>query len=231
MNPILLIEDDLTIAEAIRDKFKHWHLDVYLVEEFQQVLEEFKKITPQLVILDIQLPVYDGFHWCTEIRKISKVPILFLSSRDQPLDLIMALKMGGDDFVQKPFHMDVLLGKTQALLRRTYDYSEASSSAITQWNGAIIDFSKSTVVNKNKEIELTKNEQAIFKILLDHTDQIVSRDDIMRYLWDDERFINDNTLTVNVTRLRNRLEEIGLTNCIQTKRGLGYMLTSKEEVQ
>ena len=224
---ILLIEDDQLIFEMIKERFLQWSFEVIRPDDFQKVMHVFIEQKPQLVIIDIQLPAYDGFHWCREIRHISKVPIIFLSSRDHPMDMIMAMQMGADDFVQKPFNMDVLLAKVQALLRRTYDYQEEKMD-ISNWNGAIIDFAKSEVRKLDKSVELTKNELFVLRILLKSVDSIVSRDELMRELWDDERFVNDNTLSVNVNRLRLKLEEIGLTEVIVTKKGLGYMAITKE---
>ncbi|MBO2536627.1 MULTISPECIES: response regulator transcription factor [Rummeliibacillus] len=224
---ILLIEDDEAISKLIQKHFLQWDMQAEVPNDFKNVISTFHKIQPQLVIIDIQLPAFDGFHWCREIRSISKVPILFLSSRDQPMDMVMAMQMGADDYIQKPFNMDVLLAKVQAILRRTYDYTEETVEHVI-WNGATIDYSMSSVTKDNQTIELTKNEQFILRILLEHKDQIVSRDDLMRKLWDDERFVNDNTLTVNVNRLRGKLEELSLTNVIITKKGLGYMAVTKD---
>lgn len=224
---ILLIEDDQLIFEMIKERFVQWSFDVIRPNDFQNVMHDFIEQKPQLVIIDIQLPAYDGFHWCREIRHISKVPIIFLSSRDHPMDMIMAMQMGADDFVQKPFNMDVLLAKVQALLRRTYDYQEEKLD-ISNWNGAIIDFAKSEVRKQDRLVELTKNELFVLRILLKSVDAIVSREELMRELWDDERFVNDNTLSVNVNRLRLKLEEIGLKEVILTKKGLGYMAITKE---
>ena len=218
---ILLIEDDPSIFEMIQQRFNSWQLNVVGPQQFQKVMDYFIEQKPQLVIMDIQLPAFDGFHWCREIRMVSKVPIIFLSSRDHPMDMVMAMQMGADDFVQKPFHMEVLLAKVQALLRRTYDYTEEQSDYY-RWNNAIVDYSKGTVTINNQECELTKNELYILRILLQNVDKIVSRDELMRKLWDDERFVNDNTLTVNVNRLRLKLEEVGLKDVIVTKKGLGY---------
>jgi len=186
------------------------------------VMDDFIEEKPHLVIIDIQLPAYDGFHWCREIRHISKVPILFLSSRDHPMDMVMSMQMGADDFVQKPFHMEVLLAKVQAILRRTYDYIEESLD-VTRFNGAVIDYARSEIMYNGNLASLTKNELFILRILVEKTNQIVSRDDLMRKLWDDERFVNDNTLSVNVNRLRTKLEDIGLQDVILTKKGLGYI--------
>lgn len=219
---IFLIEDDSSIFEMIKERFNGWNLTVEGPLDFHKVMDSFIEIKPQLVIIDIQLPAYDGFHWCREIREISKVPIIFLSSRDHPMDMVMAMQMGADDFIQKPFHMEVLLAKVQAILRRTYDYVEEQSE-ITRWNGATVDYTKGVIMYNDKSCELTKNELFILRILLQHIDKIVSRDELMRKLWDDERFVNDNTLSVNVNRLRQKLEEIGMKNVIVTKKGLGYM--------
>ncbi|MGE7941071.1 MULTISPECIES: response regulator transcription factor [Lysinibacillus] len=223
---ILLIEDDPSIFEMIQTRFAQWTLEVIGPKDFRKVMDDFIEEKPQLVLIDIQLPAYDGFHWCREIRHISKVPILFLSSRDHPMDMVMAMQMGADDFVQKPFNMDVLLAKVQAILRRTYDYVEESMD-VTRFNGAVIDYARSEIMYEGQLVSLTKNELFILRILVEKSDQIVSRDDLMRKLWDDERFVNDNTLSVNVNRLRAKLEDIGLQDVILTKKGLGYMAVTQ----
>lgn len=227
MVKVLVIEDDNAIYEMIKERFAQWSFVVNRPEDFQKVMSTFIEEKPQFVLIDIQLPAFDGFHWCREIRRISKVPIIFLSSRDHPMDMIMAMQMGADDFVQKPFHIDVLVAKVQALLRRTNDYQEESMD-IGNWNDAIIDFAKGEIIFMDKTIELTKNELYILRVLLKSVDKIVSRDELMRKLWDDERFVNDNTLSVNVNRLRTKLEEIGLADVIITKKGLGYMAITRE---
>lgn len=219
---VLLIEDDQSIFEMIQERFFNWEMKIIGPPDFQRVMDYFIEQKPQLVILDIQLPAYDGFHWCREIRNVSKVPIIFLSSRDHPMDMVMAMQMGADDFIQKPFHMDVLLAKVQAILRRTYDYTEEQTDLV-RWNNATVDYSKGTVILAEHSCELTKNELFILKLLLQQVDKVVLREELMRKLWDDERFVNDNTLTVNVNRLRIKLEEIGLNGVIVTKKGLGYM--------
>lgn len=223
---ILLIEDDPSIFEMIQTRFAQWTLQVIGPKDFRKVMDDFIEEKPQLVLIDIQLPAYDGFHWCREIRHISKVPILFLSSRDHPMDMVMAMQMGADDFVQKPFNMDVLLAKVQAILRRTYDYVEESMD-VTRFNGTVIDYARSEIMYEGQLVSLTKNELFILRILVEKSDQIVSRDDLMRKLWDDERFVNDNTLSVNVNRLRAKLEDIGLQDVILTKKGLGYMAVTQ----
>ena len=219
---ILLIEDDQSIFEIVQQRLQQWGFTVKGVKDFQAVMDDYHTFAPNLVMIDIQLPAYDGFHWCREIRAESNVPILFLSSRDHPMDMVMAMQMGADDFVQKPFHMDVLIAKIQAILRRTYDYKEQVNATI-EWQGAIIDYDRALVSYKGMQVELTKNELFILKALLTSAGQIVSRDEMMRKLWDDDRFVNDNTLTVNVNRLRQRLEDIGLVDVIVTKKGFGYM--------
>lgn len=219
---ILVIEDDESIFEQLQERFKQWGFDVVGINSFKHVMVDYEREQPQLVVIDIQLPAFDGFHWCREIRAVSNVPILFLSSRDHPMDMVMAMQMGADDFVQKPFHMDVLVAKVQALLRRAYDYQESPAEEV-RWCGAVIDYDRAFVQLNDKQVELTKNELYILKVLLKAKGVIVSRDELMRKLWDDERFVNDNTLTVNVNRLRQRLEEIGLVDVIVTKKGLGYM--------
>lgn len=222
---ILLIEDDPSIFSMIQERFEQWSLNVVGPKNFQKVMDDFIEEKPHLVLIDIQLPAYDGFHWCREIRHLSKVPILFLSSRDHPMDMVMAMQMGADDFIQKPFHMEVLLAKAQAILRRTYDYVEEKMD-VTRFNDAIIDYARSEIMYNGTIASLTKNELFILRILVEQANHIVSRDELMRKLWDDERFVNDNTLSVNVNRLRTKLEDIGLHEVILTKKGLGYMAVS-----
>lgn len=219
---IFIVEDDTAIFQSLKENFEKWGMQVSGPKSFQDVLSDFINEEPHLVIMDIQLPVYDGFHWCREIRSLSKVPIIFLSSRDHPLDMVMAMQMGADDYVQKPFHSEVLLAKIQATLRRVYSYGEETSD-ILEWNGAMIDLKRGMIRMDGKEADLTKNEFFILTVLVDAKDKIVSRDELIRKLWDDERFINDNTLTVNVTRLRQKLANLGLGEAILTKKGLGYV--------
>lgn len=222
---IFAVEDDQAIFGSLKEGLEKWGLKVVGPSNFQDVVTDFIEEKPHLVIMDIQLPVYDGFHWCREIRAHSKVPIIFLSSRDHPMDMVMAMQMGADDYVQKPFHADVLLAKIQATLRRVYSYGEEISD-VMEWNGAVIDLKRGLIRRDDKEVELTKNEFFILSVLVEARDEIVSRDELIRKLWDDERFVNDNTLTVNVTRLRQKLAEIGLGDAILTKKGLGYVALS-----
>lgn len=226
MFKLLIIEDDQTLFQELKDRLSQWSYDVYGIEDFNNVMDTFHEVDPELVIIDIQLPRFDGFHWCRMIRQHSNVPIIFLSSRDHPTDMVMSMQLGADDYIQKPFHFDVLIAKLQAILRRVYNYS-SDSIRIHRWQGATVDYDKNTVSNDDGTIELSRNEMLILKILLEHKNKIVSRTDIIQELWDDERFISDNTLTVNVNRLRKRLAEIQLGDFIETKVGQGYM--AKEE--
>ena len=227
MFTIMLIEDDQTLFEEVKERLKQWSYQVEGIKDFGNVLQEFVEIKPDLVIIDIQLPKFDGFHWCRMIRSHSNVPIIFLSSRDHPTDIVMSMQLGADDFVQKPFHFEVLIAKVQAILRRVYNYNTDQMLEVKTWCGAAVDFVKGTLTNENGSIELTKNEIYILKVLIDRKNEIVSREEIITSLWDDERFVSDNTLTVNVNRLRKRIAEIGLVDVIETKVGQGYM--AKEE--
>jgi OmpR family two-component system bacitracin resistance response regulator BceR len=222
MFKILLIEDDTSLFKEIKERLTQWSYEVYGVQDFGEVLNEFTDIQPDLVLIDIQLPKFDGFHWCRLIRTHSNVPILFLSSRDHPTDMVMSMQLGADDFIQKPFNFDVLVAKIQAILRRVYNYN-ADQTQLKIWCGATINYEKNTVENELGSIELTRNEIYILKQLIDHKNKIISRDTLIRSLWDDERFVSDNTLTVNVNRLRKRLDELGLGHFIETKVGQGYM--------
>ncbi|WP_020154347.1 response regulator transcription factor [Caldibacillus debilis] len=228
MFKILLIEDDATLFQEIKERLSQWSYDVRGIRDFGRVMEEFSEIKPDLVIIDIQLPKFDGFYWCRMIRSHSNVPILFLSSRDHPAEMVMSMQLGADDYIQKPFHFDVLIAKIQAILRRAYNYS-AEPGGLRTWRGAAVDFAKNTVTNQKGTVELTKNEMLILKHLLERKNQIVSRTELIKSLWNDERFVSDNTLTVNVNRLRKRLDELGLGAYIETKVGQGYMATEEAE--
>ncbi|WP_079505854.1 response regulator transcription factor [Mesobacillus jeotgali] len=229
MLKLLLIEDDASLFHEIRERLTQWSYEVYGVTDFGDVMKDFTRIKPDLVIIDIQLPRFDGFHWCRMIRSHSNVPIIFLSSRDHPTDMVMSMQLGADDFVQKPFHFDVLIAKIQAILRRAYNYS-VTQNQLKTWCGATIDYDKNTVENEIGRIELTKNEIFILKLLIDQKNKIVSRDEVINSLWDDKRFISDNTLTVNVNRLRKKLDELGLGHKIETKVGQGYMAVEEEQI-
>ena len=222
MFKLLLVEDDLTLFTEIKDRLSQWSYQVYGIEDFNKVTEQFIAIAPDLVIIDIQLPKFDGFHWCRMIRSHSNVPIVFLSSRDHPTDMVMSMQLGADDFIQKPFHFDVLIAKLQAILRRVYNYN-TDQIKLRKWNGATIDYENNTISSAAGTIELTKNELYILKLLIEHKNKIVSRDEIIRSLWEDQRFVSDNTLTVNVNRLRKKLDDLELGQYIETKVGQGYI--------
>ncbi|MEK3792822.1 response regulator transcription factor [Paenibacillus sp. FSL R7-0204] len=228
MFKIMLIEDDITLFGEIRERLAQWSYEVYGVTNFGKVLQEFSEVKPDLVVIDIQLPRFDGFHWCRILRSHSKVPIIFLSSRDHPSDMVMSMQLGADDFIQKPFHFEVLIAKIQAILRRVYNYSKEGTELKT-WRGAAIEFVKNTVTGSGGAALLTKNEMLILKILLERKNTIVEREEIITSLWDNEHFVSDNTLTVNVNRLRKKLEPLGLDTYIETKVGQGYMATEEAE--
>ncbi|GAB6926313.1 two-component response regulator BceR [Paenibacillus sp. JCM 10914] len=219
---IFIIEDDPLLQEALREGLSQWSYEVSYPSDFSHVMDAFVEHRPHLVIIDIQLPRFDGFHWCREIRAVSKVPIIFLSSRDHPTDMVMAMNLGADDYVQKPFHMDVLLAKVQAILRRTYTYEEASSD-VMEWNQALIDLKSGEIHKDGTTIGLTRNELFILSVLVRSNNKIISRHELMKMLWDDDQYVNDNTLTANITRLRQQLTSLHLAEGIVTKKGLGYM--------
>jgi OmpR family two-component system bacitracin resistance response regulator BceR len=222
-----LIEDDSSLFNEIKDRLSQWSYEVYGISDFSKVMQEFTEIKPDLVVIDIQLPKYDGFHWCRMIRSLSNIPIIFLSSRDHPSDMVMSMQLGADDFIQKPFHFDVLIAKIQATLRRVYNYNTEKISLKT-WCNSTVDYEKNTVTNENGSIELSKNEIFILKLLIQQKNKIVNREELINRLWDDKRFISDNTLTVNVNRLRKRLDEIELGRFIETKVGQGYIALEEE---
>ncbi|MFS0788600.1 response regulator transcription factor [Shouchella sp. 1P09AA] len=228
MTAILLIEDDQALFAEIKQQLKQWDYRVYGIDDWNQVMETYTKVEPDLVLIDIQLPKYDGFHWCRMIRTHSTIPILFLSSREHPMDQVMSMQLGADDYIQKPFHFDVLIAKIQATLRRVYNYNSEQKHAFLMWHGATINVENNTVSTEESKIELTKNEMFILKHLVSKKNQIVSRDDLIRELWDDKRFVSDNTLTVNVNRLRKQLGALGLGSYIETKVGQGYVATEGE---
>jgi len=192
------------------------------VTDFKDVLAAFVSYSPQLVLLDITLPFFNGYHWGSEIRKVSKVPIIFISSASDSMNIVMAMNMGGDDFIAKPFDLNVLTAKVQALLRPTYDFTGQTN--LLEHKGSILNISDATLNYHDRKIELSKNENKILHILLENKGKAVSRDTIMTRLWETDSYIDDNTLTVNITRLRKKLQEAGLSDFITTKKGIGYMV-------
>lgn len=223
MFKILVVEDDIKIRNIILENMKRWGYDGLGVDDFNEVFNIFVEFNPHLVLLDINLPAFDGFYWCNKIREVSKVPIIFISSRNSNMDIIMSVNMGGDDFVQKPFSLEVLMAKINALLRRTYSYTDIQTNVI-EHNGVVLNLKDNNIIYNEKRIELTKNEFKIIYILMKDSRNVVSRDNIMRKLWEDESFVDDNTLTVNINRLRKKLSDIGLNDFIKTKRGQGYII-------
>ena len=220
MHKILLVEDDEVIRQQVKKILEQWEYEVVLVEDFMEVLSLFVKEEPHLVLMDIGLPLFNGYHWCQEIRKVSKVPIMFLSSRDQAMDIVMAINMGGDDFVTKPFDQNVLLAKIQGLLRRSYEFGKDQS--LLEYMGVILNLKAMDLVYQGEVVSLTKNEFQILQVLFERSGNIVSREDLMKELWNSDFFIDDNTLSVNVARLRKKLEAVGLKDFIETKKGVGY---------
>ena len=219
---ILIVEDDPVIAGAMEAHLQSWGHHVTCVWDFQNVLAEFAAAGPQLVLLDVSLPFFNGYHWCAELRKVSQVPILFISSAGDNMNQIMAMNMGGDDFLPKPFDLAVLSAKVQALLRRAYDFG--APARLLNCGGAVLNVSDGTLTAGEKRLDLTGNELKILQMLLENRGRIVSRDSLMTRLWESDAFVDENTLTVNVTRLRKKLEAVGLENLIRTKKGAGYLV-------
>ena len=222
MYKILIVEDDEIIAGGLKSHLERWNYQVECATDFRNVMEKFVEYDPQLVLLDIVLPFFNGFHWCQEIRKISKIPIIFLSSASDNMNIVMAMNMGGDEFIEKPFDLNVVTAKVQAVLRRTYEFR--GTTDVMEWNGAILNLADTTLLYQEQKLDLTKNEFKILQILLENAGRVVSRETIMTRLWDSDEFIDDNTLTVNVARLRKKMEKIGLGQEIETKKGIGYMV-------
>ena len=222
MYTVFLVEDDRGIAEAIKTQAQQWGLLVHIAADFRNVLQEFLTVKPQLVLLDISLPFYDGFHWCQEIRRVSKVPILFISSASDNMNMIMAMNMGADDFVAKPFDGRVLMAKIQALLRRTYDF--AGDVPLLEHRGAILNTGDHTLTVGDTVLEMTKNEYRILLCLMENKGKVVSREELMQRLWETDSFVDENTLTVNINRLRKKLSGVELHDFITTKFGEGYTL-------
>lgn len=219
---IFLVEDDPAISGVLERQLTAWNYQVGLVQDFQDVLGDFRIFQPHLVLLDISLPYRNGYHWCEEIRKISKVPILFLSSASDNLNLIMAVNLGGDDFLAKPFDLHVLLAKVQALLRRAYDFGAPEPTL--EHRGAVLDPAAATLSYEGQRLSLTKNECRILQTLLEQKGKIVGRDALMQRLWETDSYVDENALTVNVARLRRKLEGAGLEDFIATKKGMGYRI-------
>ena len=219
---ILIVEDDRVIAKSIKQHIEAWGCSARTVRDFSDVMHEFAEFNPHLILMDIGLPFFDGYHWCSEIRKVSQVPVIFISSAADNMNIVMAVSMGGDDFIAKPFDLSVLTAKVQAMLRRTYDFSGASN--LIEHRGAILNISDATLIYEGNIVDLTKNEYRILQALMENRGRAVSRDMLMKRLWETDSFVDENTLTVNVSRLRKKLEQAGMQDFIQTKKGIGYLV-------
>lgn len=219
---IFLVEDDKVIAEEIKRHLNFWNYEIKIAEDFQNIFDDFKNFHPDLVLMDVSLPFYNGYHWCKIIRKNSKVPILFISAADENLNLIMAMDLGADDYLTKPFELELLQIKIRALLRRAYEYIETRNIF---YKDIRLDCDNMIISRENKEIELTKNEFKILEILLEKPGKVVNRDEIIDKIWQTDSYIDDNTLTVNVMRLRKKLEDINIFELIKTKKGVGYYVS------
>ena len=222
MYKIMIVEDDPPIAGAICEYLSRWDFTCYAADDFSHITDQFLTYDPQLVLLDIALPYFNGFYWCSEIRKFSKVPIIFISSASDNMNIVMAMSMGGDDFIAKPFDLGVILAKIQALLRRAYSFQ--GQLPLLEHRGAVLNLGDASLRFREQKLELTKNEFKILQVLLENKGRTVSRDAIMQRLWENDSYVDDNTLTVNMTRLRKKLESIGLSDYIITKKGLGYLV-------
>jgi two-component system response regulator protein GraR len=219
---ILLVEDDMTLFKELSEELEQWDFKVYGIDDFSNVMAKFEMVDPAIIIMDVKLPKYDGFYWTRKIRDISNTPILFLSSRDNPMDHVMSMELGADDYVQKPFNTSILIAKLQAIYRRVYQFSLEEKRVLT-WQDATLDLSKDSISRDEAQIYLSKTEMIILEMLVKKQNQIVTRDTLITALWDDEAFVSDNTLTVNVNRLRKKLADIDMNDAIETKIGKGYM--------
>ena len=219
---ILIVEDDTVISGVITRQLSSWGYECMCVSDFNNIISQFVSAQPHLVLMDISLPFYSGYHWCSEIRKISPVPVIFISSASDRMNIVMAINMGGDDFIAKPFDMDVLTAKVQALLRRTYELSQSVN--LTEYKGLVLNTEDATVSYSGKKSSLTKNEVKILSLLLERRGRIVSRDTLMQRLWETDSYVDENTLTVNITRLRKKLDDTGIHDFITTKKGQGYII-------
>ncbi|MDD2981489.1 MAG: response regulator transcription factor [Hespellia sp.] len=227
MYKILIVDDDNVISSTVQKYLESWEYECETIEDFHNVRNEFVEFSPDLVLMDIGLPSFDGYYWCKEIRKISQVPIIFLSSMSDNMNIVMAVSMGGDDFIAKPFDIQVLTAKIEAMLRRTYELR--GTDMLLQSGQVVLNQDKASVHYNEHSVELTKNEYRILQKLMQETGRIVAREDIMEALWNTDSYIDDNALTVSMARLRKKLEGIGLKDYIITKRGIGYQINSEEK--
>ncbi|MCD7893194.1 MAG: response regulator transcription factor [Erysipelotrichaceae bacterium] len=226
MYKIMIVEDDEIIAKTIKQHLETWNYEVMIIDDFEHVLDVFMKYQPHLILLDITLPYYNGYYWCQQIRNKSEVPIIFISSVNENMSIVKAMNMGGDDFINKPFDLNILTSKVQAIMRRTYTFSKQLS--LMTYKDLILNIFEATLSYHNISIELTRNELKIVQLLINKHETYVSRDELMMALWQSDQFIDDNTLSVNMNRLRKKLEILNIQNLITTKKGLGYMLAYDE---
>ncbi|QDP39422.1 response regulator transcription factor [Radiobacillus deserti] len=232
MNRIYLVEDDPKIAELLREYLEKYDYHVQLATDFSAILEEFETIQPELVLLDINLPRYDGFYWCRKIRTISKCPIIFISARDSGMDQVMAIENGGDDYITKPFEFEVVLAKVKSLMRRVYgEYAVEQHANHIEHSGLILHIDAMEMEYNGMSVPLSKKEFLLLKEFMQNENHVLHRNHLLEILWDDQSFVDDNTLSVNVTRLRKRLEELSLVDAIQTVRGAGYKFVANWGVE
>ena len=222
MYRVFIVEDDEGIARGMRDVLESWGMQAACAQDFRDVMGEFSRFSPHIVLMDITLPYFNGYHWCEQIRSVSETPIIFISSASDNMNIVMAMNMGADDFIAKPFDAQVLVAKVQALLRRTYDYNAGAS--VLEHNGAMLNTSEGALIYNDKKIDLTKNEYRILLCLMENKRKVVSRERLMKRLWESDCFVDENTLTVNINRLRKKLAAAGLDDFIKTKVGMGYIL-------
>ena len=222
MYKLFIVEDDRNIAGMIQERAQAWQLEARCASDFSRVAEELRAFGPHIVLLDISLPFFNGYYWCSEIRKFSRVPIIFISSASDSMNIIMAMNMGADDFVAKPFDAEVLMSKIQALLRRSYDF--AGAPPLLEHRGASLDTGRQCLCLNSGELSLTKNEYRILLCLMENRGRVVSREKLMKKLWETDSFVDENTLSVNINRLRKKLDSAGLENFITTRVGEGYIL-------
>lgn len=222
MYRIFIAEDDEVIARAVSEGLGSWEYETRRAKDFRAVAQEIEEYSPHLILLDITLPFYNGFYWCGEIRRKSSVPIIFISSASDNMNIVMAMNMGGDDFIAKPFDMSVLTAKVHALLRRSYDF--ANQAGTIEYGGARLSTADAALFVGDERVELTKNEYRIMLTLMENKGKVVSREKLMKKLWETDSFIDENTLTVNIARLRRKLGAAGLEDFIVTRVGMGYII-------
>ncbi|KPV57049.1 transcriptional regulator [Paenibacillus sp. A3] len=223
MYNLLIIEDDKDLADAMRKLLIKWGYHAVVCEDFENMMKSFEAAEPHIVLMDINIPAFDGFYWCKKIREVSSVPIVFVSSRDSSMDIVMAMNNGGDDYIQKPFDSHVLVAKLQAIIRRTYEYRTVETQLI-ECSQVILNLNDTKLYYGEACLDLTKNEFRTLKTLMENKGKVVSRESLMKQLWNDDLYVNENTLTVNMNRLRKKLEDIGVGDFIHTKKGMGYII-------